>query len=154
MRDNLTPVRYDMVKLRLLKSIFFVNPSFTDPPEGQVASLALSIKNAGSFAEAENEARFVMSFQALNSPQAPFALEVEFGAVFALSAPVHPRDQDYYLNVLFPQVVFPFLREYVAETTRRGGFPPLLLNVSLSPEPKGSAGDPPDSLPVVAKWTH
>jgi preprotein translocase subunit SecB len=144
-----------MVKLRLLKSIFFINPGFNEPPEGKVTSLTLSIKNSGDFINDGKEARFIQNFQVQNNPNTPFSMEVEFGAIFTLSTPVPLEERDYYVHVVFPQLIFPFLREYVAETTRRGGFPPLLLNISLSPEPRDSSGEESRaSLPVVAKWIH
>ena len=55
-----------------------------------------------------------------------FILELAYGAV----AQVNPEDPDHLQPLLLievPRLVFPFARALISDTTRDGGFPPLLL---------------------------
>jgi preprotein translocase subunit SecB len=147
---------FEMMKLKLLKSIFNQNPNYSEPVgENKVTSITLIIRNAGNFTNEDTRAHFVQSFKTQGSSEMPFTLEVEFGAVFSMSEPVPHHERDYFIHQIFPQLVFPYMREYVAETTRRGGFPPLLINMSLAPEPPShQEQEEPKNTPSVNKWIH
>jgi preprotein translocase subunit SecB len=124
-------ISYDLSQIRLTKSVFFPNPEYRPPVDGQPVSLNLSLDHRGLFNPEGTMVEFVQSFQTTGGVSLPFSLEVEFAAIFTLSLAVPPADQENLIQKLFPQVVFPFTREYIAETTRRGGFPPLILNPSF-----------------------
>lgn len=56
-----------------------------------------------------------------------FIAEIQYAGVFALSAvPEAARRET--LLIEGPRLLFPFARQIIAEATRDGGFPPLLIN--------------------------
>jgi preprotein translocase subunit SecB len=128
----------EMTKLWLVRSIFQQNPEFELKGTTRMTSISLSIVNAGNFNFDNTEAEFTQFFQTKPLRETPFILEAEFRAQFSLSSAIPPEDKGYFMNEVFPQLIFPYMREYVAETTRRGGFPPLLINMSVSPAPRGA----------------
>ncbi|MDR2301815.1 MAG: protein-export chaperone SecB [Deltaproteobacteria bacterium] len=150
----MSAISFDMIKLRLQKSIFLHNPAYRQPARGEVIALGLSLRNAADFINNGTVANFLQCFKTQTGPDAPFSLEVEFAAVFALSGPINPADQDAYVHKLFAQMVFPYTREFVAETTRRGGYPPLILNLGLFQDSR-SEGSTSEGEPLVgSKWPH
>ncbi|GAB6178565.1 hypothetical protein JCM16814_34560 [Desulfobaculum senezii] len=59
-----------------------------------------------------------------HGPQYPFSFSVTFEAAVNFSE----EDQkhiDQLCNVNLPAIVFPYVREFIADLTRRAGFPPL-----------------------------
>ncbi|MDR3204016.1 MAG: protein-export chaperone SecB [Deltaproteobacteria bacterium] len=146
-------INCQMVNLRLKKTIFVHNPNFQPPPQGQHIAVALHLQNGGNF-EDDTTVNFVQNFRTVPGPQMPFNLEVEFEALFTLSEPVPENKKFSYIHLVFPQFVFPHVRDYVAETTKLGGFPPLTLNLELFKD--GQRHEFESDVPVVAstKWTH
>jgi hypothetical protein len=117
-----------MAMLRLVKSSFEIR---TTQIEDDRVFINVSLENDGEFFEGGRRAHFLQKFSTGTQPSNPFVLEVRFGAVFLLNPPPLPLERPYYVRKVFPQLVFPYLREYVAETTRRGGFTPLVLNHNI-----------------------
>jgi preprotein translocase subunit SecB len=54
-----------------------------------------------------------------------FILEVSYGGLFSLN--VAPNEVQPMLLIDCPRLLFPFVRYIVSDTTRDGGFPPLML---------------------------
>ena len=55
-----------------------------------------------------------------------FVLEIEYAGVFEVTGV--PEDQMHpYLLIECPRITFPFLRRFVSDATRDGGFPPVNL---------------------------
>jgi preprotein translocase subunit SecB len=148
----MTGISFDMVKIRLQKSIFVHNPGYVQPEKDEVIALGLSLRNAGEFVQNDTMCNLLQSFKTHPGPNIPFSLEVEFAAIFALSAPAPKAEQDAFLKKVFPQMVFPNTREYVAEITRRAGYPPLLISMGLFRDPQNP--DSTASIVARAKWTH
>ncbi|MDR3154924.1 MAG: protein-export chaperone SecB [Deltaproteobacteria bacterium] len=147
-------VPFEMTSLQLLRSLFQRNRAWHEPPDGRISVATLTIRNTGDFSPEGGSARYVQGFRMEKAKDMPFSLEVEYGAVFSMSRPIPAADRDYYIHLAFPRLVFPFMREYIAETTRRGGFPPLMINMSVSPAPRdGPSGADGDPAPVL-KWIH
>jgi hypothetical protein len=145
-------INFELNKLRLIKSLFTTNPGYHPPAPGELIAMGVSLSNGGEFSADGGQAHFLQSFKTQSNYEMPFSLEVEFEALFALSSPVAKAEQEPYLVHFFPQVIFPFMREYVAETTRRAGFPPLLINQSFYPDSQGE-GDSGEKV-VTSKWIH
>ncbi|MDR1870478.1 MAG: protein-export chaperone SecB [Deltaproteobacteria bacterium] len=146
-------INFELNKLRLIKSVFTTNPGYHQPAPGELIAMGVTLRNGGEFSTDGGQAHFVQSFKTQAAYEMPFSLEVEFEALFALSAPVAQPDREPFLLQIFPQVIFPFMREYVAETTRRAGFPPLLINQSFYPDPTGET-DLANEKTVTSKWVH
>ena len=120
--------RVEMAHLRLIKSVFEVN---VEQPDEDRVFISVSMKNDGEFLEGGRRAHFIQSFSTGNHHDTPFTLDVRFAALFLLGPPPLPLERQYYVRRVFPHLIFPYLREYVAETTRRGGFTPLVLNHNI-----------------------
>jgi preprotein translocase subunit SecB len=148
-----TRINFELNKLRLIKSLFTTNPGYHPPAPGELIAMGVTLRNGGEFSADGGQAHFVQSFKTQAAYEMPFSLEVEFEALFALSAPVSQDEQEPFLVQVFPQVIFPFMREYVAETTRRAGFPPLLINQSFYPDSPGEVSDSGEKV-VTSKWVH
>ena len=139
----------EMAQLRLIKSAFSVNTDYQTSDER--ISIAVSLKNNGEFLDDGRRAHFIQRIMTGDRAVAPFYLDVEYGALFFLDPPPLPLEWTHYVRKVFPQMVFPYLREYVAETTRRGGFTPLILSPGLFEDTPET-----DPAPTVAesKWVH
>jgi preprotein translocase subunit SecB len=55
----------------------------------------------------------------------PFLFEIKTRAIFRLSENVEKEELDRITNINCPAIIFPYIRETVADLTRRAGFPPL-----------------------------
>lgn len=63
----------------------------------------------------------------IGDDQLPFLLEIIYEGVFFLNKRVPRKDAEQYAKINCPAILFPFLRECVADITRRAGFNPLIL---------------------------
>lgn len=64
----------------------------------------------------------------IKEPKLPFSIQVEIAGLFELScSDISTERLDRLVTVNLNGVLFPFLREIVADCTRRAGFSPLLL---------------------------
>lgn len=74
-----------------------------------------------------------------------FLVELEYAGIFTISDALAEDALEPVLLVECPRVLFPFARRVVADVTRDGGFPPLMLDpidfLSLYQARKGQAGD-------------
>ena len=77
--------------------------------------------------------------------EALFLLELTYGAVVT----VHNVPRDMLPPVLLvetPRLMFPFARNIVADATRDGGFPPLMINpIDFTELLRRNAAQPPDA---------
>lgn len=142
--------KVEMIQLKLIKSVFAVNVEF--PATEERVAIGVSLKNNGEFLEDGRKANFIQRLKTGDPSLAPFFLDVEFGAFFALNPAPLPLERPYYIQRILPRVVFPYMREYVAETTRRGGFTPLIINQSFFEDDEDD--EPPVQEPDVQKFFH
>lgn len=71
------------------------------------------------------EVVLLMNVQATISGKPAFIVELAYGGVFTLNVPdEHLQPM---LLIECPRMLFPFARNIVADVTRDGGFPPLML---------------------------
>lgn len=63
----------------------------------------------------------------IDEEELPFMLEIEFQGLFELNKSLPRKRVDPFAQVNCPAILFPFLRECIADLTRRAGFPPLIL---------------------------
>lgn len=143
--------KVEMIQLKLIRSIFTINVDF--PHSEERVAIGVSLKNNGEFLDDGQRAHFLQRIKTGDPTLAPFFLDVEFGAFFAVSPAPMPLERSHYIHRVFPQVVFPYLREYVAETTRRGGFTPLIINPTLFEEDE-EIDDIPQPLATPPKSLH
>ncbi len=146
-----TQSHIEMAQLKLVRSSFAINTDHQSADER--IAIGASLKNNGEFFDDGRRAHFLLQFKTADPLSSPFFLEVEFGALFFLDPAPLPLERTYYVRKVFPRLVFPYLREYVAETTRRGGFSPMLLSHNLFEDDPLDDGEP-AGAPGEDKWLH
>ncbi|HWK13474.1 MAG TPA: protein-export chaperone SecB [Rhizobiaceae bacterium] len=83
--------------------------------------------NANPIADKEYDVALTLSAKAQYDKDVLFNVELVYGGVFRIDG----FPQEHMLPILFvecPRLIFPFARQIVAEATRNGGFPPLLID--------------------------
>ncbi len=71
------------------------------------------------------EVVLIINAECKSAGKVAFILELAYGGVFTISAPEEHHQA--LLLIECPRLLFPFARNIVADVTRDGGFPPLML---------------------------
>ena len=82
---------------------------------------------ANPLSDKEFDVNLTLSAKATSDKDVLFNAELLYGGVFHIEG----FPQEHMLPLLFiecPRLLFPFARQIIAEATRNGGFPPLLLD--------------------------
>ncbi|GHC74422.1 protein-export chaperone SecB [Limoniibacter endophyticus] len=118
------------VLVQYVKDLSFENPGAPRSLRGREKAPAININvnvNANSVAENEFDVNLTLSAQAKYEEEVLFNVELVYGGVFRIAG----FPQEHMLPILFiecPRLLFPFARQIVADATRNGGFPPLMLD--------------------------
>ena len=83
--------------------------------------------NANPLSETEFDVVLTLNAKAAFDKEVLFNVELVYGGVFNIKG----FPQEHMLPILFiecPRLLFPFARQIIAECTRNGGFPPLMLD--------------------------
>jgi preprotein translocase subunit SecB len=118
------------IVLQYIKDISFENPKApmglqtNVRPEIQirVETRATQISNEGHY-----EVVLDLHVEAKTSGETTFLLELDYAGVFQL-ANIPPDSLQPLLMIECPRLLFPFARRVVADMTRDGGFPPLMID--------------------------
>ncbi len=82
--------------------------------------------NARNFAPDQYEVELSVSAKAKNENDAVFIVEASYAGAFEIKN--MPREQlEGVMLVECPRLLFPFMRQIIADATRNGNFPPLML---------------------------
>jgi preprotein translocase subunit SecB len=111
-----------------VKDLSFENPNapavyqWADQPRIEVQF------NIGATQVGEDVHEVVMKIEASAATDdgTAFAIELSYGALFGVRNVPEEQVQQFMLSEA-PRLVFPFARRVIADTTRDGGFPPLML---------------------------
>src|SRR4051794_35511234 len=113
-----------------LKDLSFENPNAPQSLSGQQPQPEINIAvnvNARNLAPNDFEVEIHLDAKALVQEKVVFAAEILYAGVFRLeNFPqnlLHPA-----VLIECPRMLFPFARQILAEATRSGGFPPLMLD--------------------------
>lgn len=118
------------VNLQYVKDLSFENPrapqvftSNTGAPQVQVNV------DVGARPVAENmyEITLVLNAEAKSADQPVFVVELTYAGLFTVPA-LPPEQLRPLLLIECPRLLFPFARAIIADATRDGGFPPLMIN--------------------------
>lgn len=110
---------------RLLFAHFELNSSFTP---GKDVQLDIKLNITHEYNDSENMLRLTVGV-AVKGENAPIAINVDMGGLFQFnSKPETTVELARLAEVSCAAILFPFVREVVADITRRAGLPPLLLN--------------------------
>lgn len=81
----------------------------------------------------QQESKLVDSLVVVNTPEKkdaenlPFYFSITGRGLFSFSKELTEKEFDLFKNINCPAIVFPYIREQVADLSRRSGFPPLHL---------------------------
>jgi preprotein translocase subunit SecB len=113
-----------------IKDLSFENPNAPQSLAGQDGQPEINISvnvNAKPLTETDYEVELHLDAKAMNQKTVVFATELVYAGIFRLEnipqEALHPV-----ILVECPRMVFPFARQIIADVTRNGGFPPLMLD--------------------------
>ncbi len=114
-----------------MKDFSFENPSpiesLSSPQNNSNINVTVSV-DAAHVRDNAHEVTLGIRVQATAAEKTLFLVEASYCGLFALVA-IPQENHDAILRVHCPSLLFPFLRQIVAEAVRNGGFPPLYLNM-------------------------
>ena len=113
-----------------VKDLSFENPGAPRSLQARDKAPSININvnvNANPMSDTEFDVVLSLTAEAKDGDKMLFNAELAYGGVFRISG----FPQEHMLPVLFiecPRLLFPFARQVIADATRNGGFPPLMLD--------------------------
>lgn len=96
--------------------------------QNKAPGIAVNVNvGANPLSDKEYDVVLTLSAKAAQDKDVLFNVELTYGGVFRIEG----FPQEHILPLLFiesPRLLFPFARQIIADATRNGGFPPLLLD--------------------------
>jgi len=113
-----------------IKDLSFENPNITKllagPPDNPNLKLEINVA-AADIGQGVHESAIQFKAEAVSKLGTIYELEMVYAGLFKVeNAP--PEALEPLLHINGPALLFPFVRRIVADLTREGGFPPLLLD--------------------------
>jgi preprotein translocase subunit SecB len=127
--DGGTPVQVRILG-QYIKDLSFENPSVHKLLGAASEKPALRIEvnvNATKIADKAFESLIQFKAEAANKIGVIYDLELTYGGLFQIEN-LPDQALEPFLLINCPSLLFPFVRRLVADLTREGGFPPLLLD--------------------------
>ena len=119
-----------MIHRHYIKDLSVENPNapgiFTTRDQPQV-QVQLDVR-ANRVVERIFEVILAIKVEAKIEDKTAFLIELDFAALCKVGDSVPDGEIEPMLAIEVPQLMFPFARNIVADVTRDGGFPPLLIN--------------------------
>ncbi|TGP85480.1 MULTISPECIES: protein-export chaperone SecB [unclassified Mesorhizobium] len=118
------------VLAQYVKDLSFESPGAPNSLRGRDKAPGIAINvnvNANPLSDKQFDVNLTLNAKASFDQEVLFNVELIYGGVFAISG----FPQEHMLPILFiecPRLLFPFARQIIAEATRNGGFPPLMLD--------------------------
>ena len=118
------------VLAQYIKDLSFENPGAPKSlgPREKAPAISINVNvNANPLSETEFDVVLTMNAEAKAGDTVVFNVELVYGGVFRVAN----FPQEHMLPLLFiecPRILFPFARQIIADATRNGGFPPLMLD--------------------------
>jgi len=113
-----------------VKDFSFENPGAPRSLQAREKAPAINISvnvNANPLAENDFDVVLSLNAEAKEGEKILFNAELAYGGVFRVTG----FPQEHMLPLLFiecPRLLFPFARQIIADATRNGGFPPLMID--------------------------
>ena len=118
------------VVAQYIKDLSFENPNIdrllTGPGENPNLKIEFNV-NARPMADKLFESSIHFTGQATSSAGVIYDFEVVYAGLFHIEN-MPPQALEPFLMINCPTLMFPFLRRLIADISREGGFPPLLLD--------------------------
>ena len=118
------------VLAQYVKDLSFESPGAPGSLRGRDKAPGIAINvnvNANPLSDKEFDVNLTLTAKATIETDVLFNVELVYGGVFRIEG----FPQEHMLPLLFiecPRLLFPFARQIIAEATRNGGFPPLMLD--------------------------
>jgi preprotein translocase subunit SecB len=118
------------VLAQYVKDLSFESPGAPNSLRGRETAPGININvnvSANPISDREFDVSLSLNAKASFDKEVLFNVELVYGGVFRIEG----FPQEHMLPVLFiecPRLLFPFARQIIAEATRNGGFPPLMLD--------------------------
>ena len=118
------------VLAQYVKDFSFENPGAPRSLQAREKAPAINISvnvNANPLSETDFDVILSLNAEAKEGDKMLFNAELAYGGVFRVTG----FPQEHMLPVLFiecPRLLFPFARQIIADATRNGGFPPLMID--------------------------
>ncbi|MCX7302787.1 MAG: protein-export chaperone SecB [Hyphomicrobiales bacterium] len=118
------------VLAQYVKDLSFESPGAPGSLRGRDKAPGIAINvnvSANPLSDKEFDVNLSLSAKASGESDVMFNVELIYGGVFRIEG----FPQEHMLPLLFiecPRLLFPFARQIIAEATRNGGFPPLMLD--------------------------
>lgn len=109
----------------LLKLNFYINEEFND--EDPDTKMEPEILLHHEFREAEKQLIVVLGLRQLTG-NIPYRFEIKAGSVFEFDEVPEEKILKQFSTINCPAIIFPYIRETIADLTRRAGFRPLHLD--------------------------
>ena len=112
-----------------VKDLSFENPGAPDSLRGAgQPNIDLSVDvQARDLGNDMFEVELIIGARAQRESNPVFIVELTYAGLFQIQN-VDPQSREAFLLIECPRLLFPFARRIVAEITREGGFPPLLID--------------------------
>jgi preprotein translocase subunit SecB len=113
-----------------IKDLSFENPNIRKLIDGPGEQPALRVEvnvNAAKMADKVFESAIIFKAEANSKAGVIYDLELTYAGLFEIQS-IPEQALEPFLLINCPALLFPFLRRLVADLTREGGFPPLLLD--------------------------
>lgn len=111
----------------LLKNIRIIKISFDvkrKPPKKPTKTINPVLSINHEFNEEHNELHLLLSVK-ISSKNLPFSLQVSAEGIFEVEGKINDAIIEQLAFINCPAIIFPYVREAIADVTRRGGFPPV-----------------------------
>ena len=119
------------IAVQYVKDFSFENPnapqSLSDMAQGPNINVDMNV-DARQLGERQYEVVLRMGAKAEKDGRTIFEVELQYGGVCQVAPSVPDEQVSPLVMIEGPRMLFPFARGIIANATRDGGFPPLLLN--------------------------
>jgi preprotein translocase subunit SecB len=141
-----------MVKAQYIKDLSFENPGApallgeldAEPTIEINVNVQVQKLTSGDF-----EVSLMLNADAKSNGEQVFIAELEYAGIFELGPEIPEEHQSAVLLIECPRLLFPFARNILADATREGGLPPLMLQpidfVAIYQQQMGQEGPKLDS---------
>jgi len=116
--------------IRLRSLAFEINPNFDESEAPQAFGFAIKVNGDSPLDSGQKDVRVEVCAQIPGEKEKaniPFFIKIIYAGFFKFSDDFTKENIESFIRVNCPAIIFPYLRETVADVTRRAGFPPLHL---------------------------
>lgn len=117
------PIKINFHGIKILNVVFNVNPSY----KAEEKSIPINCEIAVKSNHLKPNKLQVFLKVALKQKNSPFTFSIEGMGIFTLDGKPNKKAIEQMANINCPAIVFPFIREAIANLTGRSGFAPLYL---------------------------